>query len=53
MEYCCRAWVSALSRYLDMLDKLQKRMCRTVASSLTVSLEPLVLRRNATSLSLF
>ena len=37
----------------NKLDKLQKRICRTVGPSLAVSLEPLVHRRNAASLSLF
>ena len=36
-----------------MLDKLQKRMCRTVGPSLTVSLEHLTHRQNVASLSLF
>ena len=30
MEYCCHAWAGALGYCLDMLDKLQKRKCRTV-----------------------
>ena len=44
MEYSC---------YLDLLDKLQKCICRTVGPSLAASLEPLVHRRNAAKLSLF
>ena len=51
MEYCCNVWASTLSRYLDMLDKPQKRICRTVGASLAASLEPLALRRNAASLA--
>ena len=39
--------------YLELLDKLQKRICRTVGPSLAVSLEPLAYRRNVASLSLF
>ena len=39
--------------YLELLDKLQKRICRTVGPSLAASLEPLAHRRNVASLSLF
>ena len=41
MEYCCHAWAGAPSCYLELLDKLQKRICRTVGPSLAASLEPL------------
>ena len=53
MEYCCHVWVVAHSCYLELLDKLQKRICRTVGPSLAASLEPLTHHRNVTSLSLF
>ena len=53
MEYCCHVWAGAPSCYLELLDKLQKRICRTVGPSLAASLEPLVHRRNVASLSLF
>ena len=53
MEYCCHVWAGAPSCYLELLDKLQKRICRIVGPSLAASLEPLVHRRNAASLSLF
>ena len=53
MEYCCHVWAGASSCYLELLDKLQKRICRTVGPSLSVSLEPLAHRRNLASLSLF
>ena len=53
MEYCCHVWAAAPSCYLEMLDKLQKRICRTVGPSLAASLEPLAHRRNVASLSLF
>ena len=39
--------------YLELLDKLQKRICRTVGHSLAASLEPLVHCQNVASLSLF
>ena len=53
MKYCCHVWAGAPSCYLELLDKLQKRICRTVGPSLAASLEPLVHRRNVASLSLF
>ena len=53
MEYCCHIWAGAPSCYLDLLDKLQKRICKIVAPSLAASLEPLAHRRNVASLSLF
>ena len=53
MEYCCHVWARAPSYYLEMLDKLQKRICRTVAPSLAASLEPLAYYRNVNSFSLF
>ena len=45
-EYCYHVWAGAPSCYLELLDKLRKRICRTV------SLEPLAHRRNVVSLSL-
>ena len=53
MEYCCHVWAGAPSCYLELLDKLQKRICRTVGPSLAASLEPLAHRRKVASLSLF
>ena len=53
MKYCCHVWAGALSCCLGFLDKLQKRVCRTVGPSLVTSLEPLANRRNVASLSLF
>ena len=41
MEYFCHVWAGAPSCYLELLDKLQKRICRTVGPSLAASLEPL------------
>ena len=40
MEYCCHVWTGASSCYLELLDMLQKRICRTVGPSLAASLEP-------------
>ena len=53
MEYCSHIWAGAPSCYLELLDKLQKRICRAVGPLLAASLEPLAHRRNVASLSLF
>ena len=53
LEYCCHVWAGTPSFYLELLDKLQKRICRTAGPSLAASLEPLAHRRNVASLSLF
>ena len=53
MEYCCHVWAGAPSCYVELLDKLQKWICRTVGPSLATSLEPLAHCRNVASLSLF
>ena len=53
MEYCCHVLAVAPSCYMELLDKLQKRICRTIGPSLAASLEPLAHRRNVASLSLF
>ena len=51
MEWC-HVWAGAPSCYLGLLDKLQKRICRTVGPSLAASLEPLAVHRHVASLSL-
>ena len=53
MEYCCHVWAGAPSCYLELLDKLQKRICRIVGPSLAASLEPLAHCGNVANLSLF
>ena len=53
MEYCCHVWAGAPSYYLELLDKLQKWICRTVGLSRAASLEPLAHHRNVASISLF
>ena len=53
MKYCCHIWAGAPSFYLELLDKLQKQICRIVGPSLAASLEPLAHRQNVASLSLF
>ena len=52
MEYCCHVWAGVPSWYLELLDKLQKRICRSFGSSLAASLEPLAHCRNLAGLSL-
>ena len=52
MKYCCNVWADAPSCYLDLLDKLQKWICRTVCPSLAASLKPLAHPWNVGSLSL-
>ena len=52
MEYCCHVWAGAPSCYLELLDKLQKRMCKIVGLSLAASLEPLAHHQNVASLGL-
>ena len=44
MEYCFHVRAGAPSCYLDLLDKLQKQICRIVGPSLAASLEPLAHR---------
>ena len=52
-KYCCHIWAGTPSCDLEVLDKLQKRICRTVGPSLAVFLEPLAHHRNIASLILF
>ena len=51
MEYCCHVWAGAPSCCLELLEKLQKQICRIVDPSLAASLEPLAHHRNVASLS--
>ena len=53
MEYCFHVWAGAPSCYLELLDKLQKKILWIVGHLLAPSLEPLVHHRNVASLSLF
>ena len=41
MEYCCHFRAGAPTCYLEILDKLQKQICRIVGPSLAATLEPL------------
>ena len=53
MEYYCHVWALAPSCYLELLDKLQKRICLTVGSSLANSFKTVAQRQNLVSLSHF
>ena len=53
MEYCSHVLAGAPSCNLQLLNKLQKRICRTVGPSLAASLEPLAHYLNKASSSLF
>ena len=53
MEYCCHVWAGAPSCYLELLDKLQNRICCNAGPLLAAFLEPLAHRRNVASLNLF
>ena len=53
IEYCSHVWAGATNCYLELLDKLQRQICRTVGPSLGASFEPLAHRRYMASLSLF
>ena len=33
IEYCRQIWTDALNYYLNMLDKLQKRICRAFGTA--------------------
>ena len=43
MEYCCHVWAGAPSCYLELLDKLQKRICRILVLHLLLLLNPLLI----------
>ena len=53
MEYSCHIWAGAPICHLELLDKLEKQIYRTVGPSLAASLEPLAHHQNVVSLSLF
>ena len=46
VEYRCQVWAGAPSCYLELLDKLQKRICGSIGPLLAVSLEVLACRHN-------
>ena len=46
MEYCCHVWDGAPTCYLELLNKLKKRIYRTSGPSLATFLQPLAHRQN-------
>ena len=52
-KYCCHVWAGSRSFFLELLNKLQKRICRTVDPSLAAFLEPLAHCQIVASVSLF
>ena len=53
IEYCCHVWTASPMCYLELADKLPKRICRTVSPSLAAYLELLAHRQYVAILSLF
>ena len=53
MKYCCHVCAGGPSCCSELIEKLQKQICRTVGPSLAASLEPLTHCQNLASLSLF
>ena len=53
MEYCCHIWDGVPSYYLELLDKLQKQIYKTVGPSLAASFESLAHDQNVPTLILF
>ena len=53
MEYCCHLWAGAPAHLLNLLDRIQNRVCNMVGPQLSLKLQPLSHRRDVASLSLF
>ena len=53
MEYCCHIWAGSPRYYLELLVKLQKRICSTVGPSFSAALEPFAHHKNVARLNLF
>ena len=53
LECCCHVLTNSPSCYLELLDKLQKLICRTVGPSFAAPRQGLAHRWNVVSLSLF
>ena len=52
IECCCYIWVGSAMCYLYVVDKLHRRLCRTVGPTLAASFKPLGNCRNVASLIL-
>ena len=53
IKYCCHVWAGAPNCHLELLDKLQKEIFRTVGPSLAASLEPMAHLPNVACIVLF
>ena len=53
MEYCCHVWTVVPGCYLELLNNLQKWICKTVGPSIATSLELLSHCQKVASLNLF
>ncbi len=53
MEYCCHLWAGASKTCLSTLDRLERRVKNLVGPQLASELQPLSVRRDVASLSLF
>ena len=52
MLYCCHVWTGVPSCFVELLDRLQKWICRIVGPSLVACLKPLAHCRSVASWSL-
>ena len=53
MEYCCHLWAGAPKTHLSLLDRVEKRLKNLTGKKLGAELQPLSVRRDVASLSLF
>ena len=53
MEYCCHLWAGAPANLLNLLDRIQNRVCNMIGPQLSLKLQPLSHRRDVASLCLF
>ena len=53
MEYCCHLWAGAPRTHLYPLDRVERRVKNLVGQDASEKLEPLSVRRDVASLSLF
>ena len=53
MEYCCHIWGGAPSDALNLLDRVQNRVCNAIGENLASKLDSLSHRRSVASLCLF
>ena len=53
MEYCCHVWTVVPGCYLELLNNLQKWICKTVGPSIATSVKLLSHCQKVASLNLF